>query len=336
VLRKLRRDSGATADTRLGREADASLRRDPHWLCDARRLGALHARLGEALGEAEATAALLQAGCLHGLRDAAATLAAGWHGSGRGTALRAPRLSLALAPAGPDALEVAGGWRETHEAEGRLAALGGGRAPSCFASSGYVSGWLSGLFGVDVLALEIACAAAGAPSCRVLARPASAWRASGDARALALLERLDFADLRAGLAEDVEADDPPEELARSLDSELPVVHVWGPVMILPFSGADDSIATLESVGRDAAAREVSVVVLDLAGALLDPGGGALALERVLEAVEQRGADAVLAGVSPRSEAVVGELAARRGVLRRDLPQAIATAFQIADSRRRPC
>lgn len=325
----------AAAVPSLGREADASLRRDPYWLSDPRRLGALHARLGAALGEAEAAAALLQAGCLHGLRDAAGALAAGWHGIPRdGEAAPAPRLSLLLTPLAGDALALAGTWREAHEADGRRAALGIGRAPSCFASCGWISGWLSGLLGSDVLALETHCAAAGDAACRVEARAAAAWRTAGDPRALALLARLDFADLRGGLADELAPDEDPEQLAKSLDSELPVVHVWGPVMILPYSGAEDSIATLESVGRDAAAREVAVVVLDLGGALLDATGGALDLEQVLAAVEQRGADTILAGVSPRSEAAIGELAARHCVLRRELPDAIATAFQIAHARRR--
>jgi hypothetical protein len=323
----------------LGREADASLRRDPLWLSDPRRLGALHARLGDALGEAETAAALLQAGCLHGLRDASATLGAGWLGASWRQAARAdrmtaaPRLSLLLQPLPGDDLALAGGWHETHEADGRRASLGPSPAPACFASCGWISGWLSGLLGADLLAVETACRAAGADACRVEVRAADAWRAARDPRALALLARLDFAELRAGIAEEL-CDEDDEASARSLDSDLPVVHVWGPVMILPYSGADDSISTLESVGRDAAARDVAVVVLDLGGALLETGGGGVDLERVLSAIEARGAEVILAGVSPRTESVIGALAARHCALRAELPDAIATAFQIADARRR--
>lgn len=336
--RRLRRSPApATADARLGREADASLRAHPSWLTDPRRLGALHGRLAAALGEPDAAAALFQAGCLHGLRDAGQALAAGWRVGAGAVPGPAPRLSLAFAPTGNGAgLEIAGVWAERHEAEGRVAALGRSAGPCCFASSGYASGWLSGLLGGDVLAVEVECAAAGAPACRFVARPAGDWRVEGDRRALALLARLDFADLRDGAADDVAEPEPPEELAAALDGDLPVVHVWGPVMVLPYTGADDSIATLESVSRDAAARDVCVVVLDLGGAILDRVAGAIALERVLDALACRGAETVVAGVSPRSEAVVADLAARHMLLRAELPVAIAAAFQLADARRRPC
>jgi hypothetical protein len=338
VLRR-RRPSGssATADSRLGLEADASLRAHPHWLTDARRLGALHARLSAALGESEAAAALLQAGCLHGLRDAAEALATGWSGGTGAASGRAPRLSLTFLPlAGGAESDLAGGWPERQEAEGRIAALGRSAAPCCFATAGYASGWLSGLLGEDILAVEVECAAAGATACRFVARRVGDWRASGDRRVAPLLARLDFAELRAGVAEDAPEPDPPEELAPALDGDLPVVQVWGPVMVLPFSGADDSIATLESVSRDAAARDVSVVVLDLGGALLERVGGAIALERVLDALACRGADTVVAGVSPRNAAVVEEVAARHMLVKAELPAAIAAAFQLADARRRPC
>lgn len=337
MLRRPRPSSSpAKADSRLGLEADASLRAHPHWLTDARRLGALHARLAAALGEPAAAAALLQAGCLHGLRDAAEALAAGWTGGTGAAPGRPPRLALTFLPIGGRVgPELAGGWAERHEADGRVAALGRSAAPCCFASSGYASGWLSGLLGEDVLAVEVECAAAGATACRFVARPVGDWRAHGDRRALPLLERLDFAELRAGVAADAPEAEPPEELAPSLDGDLPVVHVWGPVMVLPFSGAEDSIATLESVSRDAAARDVSVVVLDLGGALLERVSGTIALERVLDALACRGADAVVAGVSPRNAAVVEEVAARHMLLQADLPAAIAAAFQLADARRRP-
>ena len=105
-------------------------------------------------------------------------------------------------------------------------------------------------------------------------------------------------------------------------------------MVLPFSGSDECLRAIDLIGRDPAAGEVSVVVLDLSGAVIDEGFGAVALENVLEAIEAFGAEPVLAGVSPLSERVVGELQGSHLVLRKDLPMAIASAFQIAHAQRR--
>jgi hypothetical protein len=105
-------------------------------------------------------------------------------------------------------------------------------------------------------------------------------------------------------------------------------------MVVPFGGADDSLRAVDLIGRDPAAREVSVVVLDLTGAVIDPGFGALALENVLDAIEAWGAEPVLAGVSPLSDPVVADLQRAHLVVRKDLPNAIASAFQIAQAQRR--
>jgi hypothetical protein len=105
-------------------------------------------------------------------------------------------------------------------------------------------------------------------------------------------------------------------------------------MVLPYSGASASISALELIEYDSLARDVSVVVVDLSGAYLDAAAGALGLERVVEAIEQRGADAVLAGVSSASAPGIAALARRHLTLHHELPLAIATAFQIADAQRR--
>ena len=83
-----------------------------------------------------------------------------------------------------------------------------------------------------------------------------------------------------------------------------------------------------------ASPAAGVVVLDLGGAILDSDLGAVVLEQVLEAIEQRGADTILTGVSPISEPVVADLEIRRLVVHKDLPEAVAAAFQIADAQQR--
>jgi anti-anti-sigma regulatory factor len=103
---------------------------------------------------------------------------------------------------------------------------------------------------------------------------------------------------------------------------------------VPFGGADDSLHAIDLIGRDPAARDVAVVVLDLTGAVIDDGFGAAALESVLDAIESWGAEPVLAGVCPLSERIVADLERHHLVIRKDMSNAIASAFQIAEAQRR--
>jgi anti-anti-sigma regulatory factor len=76
-----------------------------------------------------------------------------------------------------------------------------------------------------------------------------------------------------------------------------------------------------------------VVIVDLSGTLIDDGFGAAALEQILGAIEGWGAEPILTGVSPLSAQVVGELESSHLVLHKDLANAIAVGFQIADAQR---
>jgi hypothetical protein len=55
---------------------------------------------------------------------------------------------------------------------------------------------------------------------------------------------------------------------------------------------------------------------------------------VLESIERLGAEPILTGISPLSERAVAGLEVSHLVVRKDLPAAIAAAFQIADATRR--
>lgn len=306
--------------------------REPRLLADGRLLAAVHTELRERLGAHDATIVLLQIGYALGLRDALRALRGGFHG-GRASALpAAPTLAIQLdglpaaIPGAP--FELRGSWPARHEATAACAAGGG-----CHVSSGYTSGWLSGLYDAELVALEERCVGRGDPSCRFAAREREAWRADADPAAVAALSALAGGELRARIEAELDAErEPTQECV--LDPESPAVHVWGPVMVVPFGGADDSLRAVDLIGRDPAAREVSVVVLDLTGAVIDPGFGALALENVLDAIEAWGAEPVLAGVSPLSDPVVADLQRAHLVVRKDLPNAIASAFQIAQAQRR--
>ena len=314
---------------------DESLVRDPRFLTDTRLLAALHCELRRRLGDAGADFALLHSGFFHGLRDALRVA-----GDARvrnrqtegdppaATPLIAVRMSNAGEARGP---ALRGHWPLQLEAEAVLLARGRTAAPACLVSSGYTSGWLSGLWGMDCLAIERRCAAAGHGRCDFEAREAAAWCEVGDVAAQALLAGLPFAGLREVVARELpvfEAVNPG-----AFDPDSPAVHVWGPVMVVPYAGEETAV-TVEAVAREPGAASVSVVIVDLDGAVVDDGFGAVALERVVDVIHAWGAEAMLTGLSPLSERVVLGLAGAPIVMRKDLSTAIATAFQIAESQRR--
>jgi anti-anti-sigma regulatory factor len=87
------------------------------------------------------------------------------------------------------------------------------------------------------------------------------------------------------------------------------------------------------LGHDTNTHGVRVVVIDLSDAILDEGFGAAGLEQALETIGGWGAEAILAGVSAINEAVIDGLDPQHMVTRKDLPDAIAMAFQITEAQR---
>jgi anti-anti-sigma regulatory factor len=322
----------------LGLDLESTLNEEPRFLLDVCFLGALHAELVEHLGRAEAHATLLQLGFLHGLRDAALVLRAGFGHSPlvlSAGSPATPRLAIRFAPhpaGSTDRFEIRGSWPERHEAEAYLAAVGPGASPTCFVSSGYTSGWLSGVFDADLLALEVECGATGDATCRFIAREPAAWRDTADPRVSYLLDSLPFPAFRQLVARHLESWPEPDR-GDAFEAGAPVVHVWGPVMVIPFSGPEESLRALELIGRDPGARDVRVVIVDLSGAIIDEGFGAVALEQILGAIESWGAEPILAGISPLSARVLEDLESTHLVIHKDLPEAIAAGFQIAELHR---
>jgi len=322
--------------TLLGLDLQTTLEDEPRFLLDPSFLGAIHSELREQLGPRDARAALLQLGYLHGLRDAWEVVMKGMGPTPPtvGLSPSAPRLAIKVEPRRSGSLEVGGSWPERLEAEAVATGLGAVAGPSCHLSAGYTSGWLSGVFDSEVLAVETTCCAAGAASCRFEVREPRAWLSSGHGPALAGLEGLPFQDLREIVAQHIEQRPPAEDSAREgFEAGSAVVHVWGPVMVVPFSGPDESLRAVELIGRDPGARQVRVVVVDLSGAIVDEGFGAAALEQILDAIESWGAEPLLSGVSPLSERVVADLERAHLVIHKDLPEAIAAGFQIAEAQR---
>jgi hypothetical protein len=320
----------------LGFDPESVLVAEPGLLLDPRFLASLHRDLVSDLGEADAGHILLQIGLLHGLRDAARVLGSELGRGGEPEVMPAPPMAIRFRSnpdaSPPGALEIHGCWPERSEASARLSALGvPSAAVACWLSAGYTSGWLSGVFEADILARETSCSASGAESCRFVAREADGWRACGDAETAEVVEAMPFAELRDLVGRHAP---PPSPTSAAVDPQEAAVHIWGPVMVIPFSGADEALLALELIGRDPGAAEVSVVVIDLTGAVIDEAFGAAALEQIVERVESWNIEAVFAGVSPLSQPVVSDLSRPPLLVEKDLQAAIASAFQIAESQRR--
>jgi anti-anti-sigma regulatory factor len=225
-----------------------------------------------------------------------------------------------------------GSWPERTEAGAHLSLIGPCQHVACHLSAGYTSGWLSGTMDANILAIETSCAAAGAEECRFIAREADAWHADGNPRAASLLAALPFDAIRE-LVQSQSLEHAERAPQNGVDSDAAVVHIWGPVMVIPFTSGDEALSAVELIGRDPAAQDVSVVVVDLSGAIIDDAFGALTLEQIIESSEAEGAETIFAAVSPLSESIVSELDRQPLLVHKDLPQAIAAAFQVATAQK---
>lgn len=342
----------------LGFGPDAALMTEPRLFVDERLLGALIVELDDELGPELASRTLFQIGLIHGLRDADRVVAAGFLSGGAGggngaelssTASGLPAqtfgapgwTSLLLDLCAPlsdvHGLEISGRWPEHHEASAWLAKLGPGEKPTCWLSCGYTSGWLSATLDADLIALEAACAVRGEPSCHFVAREPAAWAQLADAAAAAQLAEIGPIDMNVyrALALRCPSGPPPEmiESEGAFDPDAALVHIWGPVMVLPYTGADEVLRTTEALSRDPGTADIGAVVLDLRDAAIDEGFGAAAVERVLETIETWGAEPILTGVGPLAEAAIASMETRHLLVRKDLSGAIAAAFQIAEAQR---
>ncbi len=310
---------------------------EPKIFIDGRFLAALLVEFEDELESEGGLRALFQIGLLYGFRDAFRVLQNDWSSASAGMPQVAESTLLAIsmgttADGVQDGANLPGSWPDQYEAEARLSRLGPEECPACALSSGYTSGWLSGTFELDLLAVEIECAACGDEKCSFVAREISAWRAEGDERALRLLPRLSFDVFRESSRQQ---SDTPQASSRSFMNDLDstAAHIWGPVMVLPFTNGNEALEAIEALGRDPETRSVRAVVVDLRNENLDSGFGAANLERLLEAIEAWGAEAILTGVSPLAEAAVSDLEVKHLLLRKDLAEAVAAAFQIAEAQR---
>ncbi len=327
--------------TALGFGPDTALMNDPKLFVDGRFLASLMTELSEEIGERRSALTLFQIGLLHGLRDAARLCRAHDRNDLELITPITPETTPLIMNWSQGALRddantlsIHGSWPERHEAMARCSRLGASEDPTCWMSAGYTTGWLSGTFNRALIVREIECAATGAPKCRFEAHEIEVWKQLGDETIAWILAEVPFEAFRkVAIAPPIDRSPMNSLAAGQFDRSQSVVHIWGPVMVLPFTTPDEALGTIDMLGRDPSIGEIRAVVVDLREQPLDEGFGATALEQILETVESWNAQSLITGVSPSAEAVVASIEASHLVLRKDLSEAIATAFQIADAQR---
>jgi len=326
--------------TAAGFGPETTLMTEPKLFVDATLLAALIVELEDELGSDAAARTLFQIGLIHGFRDADEALSRGFH-----TETSAPTSQSSLSPpividmAAPrgttqDGWCVPGRWPEQHEATAWLSKLGPSDRPGCWLSCGYTSGWLSGTLDADVLVLEDSCAGCGDAACTFTAREPAAWNEFPPKSAHETLGTIDFGLYRA-LALRSPAGPPPAmvETQGDFDPDAALVHIWGPVMVLPYTNADESLRTSEALSHDSSIQDIRCVVIDLRNRIIDDSFDAVAIERVLETVEAWGAEPILTGIHPMAADIVEGLESEHLLVRKDLSEAIAAAFLIAQAQR---
>jgi hypothetical protein len=241
-------------------------------------------------------------------------------------------LRLRFEPRGERGGVIRGEIPSSCEALVHLSSSGTASAPACFVSAGYSAGWYTELFGTDLLVRETHCRAHADAICRFEARSIESWVQLDDPFIRELLPYLDVPALRERAAELVEREGDEQAegtMLGSFDPLSPAAHVWGPLVVLPFSGPDDSAGALETILSDVGPAHLRVAVVDLTGSRVD-ATGATGLALLVDRIAQLGLEPIVAGAS---ESFADDFCAAGDGLAaplfaRDLAQGIALGFQL--------
>lgn len=283
----------------------------------------------ETAGPREAPALLYRLGFDRGWADAAPISERFGEGRLLRPAFAGPPLPLLFLPTeGSVPADFGGVILRSREAELQASFTGRGEPLACPISAGYSAGWYSAILGETIAVLEDRCGAREAAACHFRARPLGSWRAEGNRRLLDLARYIEEPErIQTPKAPVSEGEG---EMFGQFDRLSPAVHVWGPVMILPYGGVQDADTALETVRADLGQNSVRVIVVDVTAARLDAAEVCGVLELVSR-LEAKGLEVLVAGVRPEADTLLrpkgGERAAPFVV--RDLTEAIARAFQIA-------
>ncbi|RYF61114.1 MAG: sigma-54-dependent Fis family transcriptional regulator, partial [Comamonadaceae bacterium] len=187
------------------------------WLNDQRMvlihssaMGHLRRELIDTLGQASARGLLTRAGYVSGARDAQLVRERWPDGDAAAVFMAGARLHAleGMVKVTPVTFSfdmdrgVYDGefiWEHSTEDDEHIGAYGIGSEVACWQQIGYATGYVTTLFGQQVIFREIECRATGAPVCRVVGRHAAAW---GDiSEDLRYLEAQDFRSLVRPIAE---------------------------------------------------------------------------------------------------------------------------------------
>ena len=325
----------SSASDGMAAEASDSLRlplEDPNTLAHMRR------DLFNGVGPEHAGGALYGLGFCEGLVDGLRLVRALPASGSLGASLPHFAGPLVFTPeAGYPERRLIGGLLGSLEGGIHLADYGPAADPICFVSAGYAAGWYSALLNENFLVRERTCIGCGERGCRFEARPVAEWLATDNAWARELLPYLDFESLRRRADERLaEMGDPAVEgdMLGNFDPNSPAVHVWGPVMILPYSGSEDCLISIDTIRDDVGPDQIRVVVIDATGARID-GTEAFGLTRLLGALDATNLETVMVGVSTRGQRYLnlGENGLQTPILARTLSEGIALGFQISQENR---
>lgn len=300
----------------LGLGADAPLLNEPKIFLEKPFLSALLIELEHELKPPASTRALFAIGAAHGLKAAEAL--------GREpTKPQALALPMRLNPILRESAAIGfeGEWPEAHEAHARLSGFAPSLEPICALSAGYTTAWLSKLHDRNLLAVETECVASGGERCRF--------------RALEREVHLGTEPLWPPSAPTKPIPHGQRPLDRELDPGDDAVHVWGPVMVLPFHQPEEAVATVKVLGHDADTLGVRAVVVNLGQRNLAPGRELDLLTEALRTIDHWGAEAILTGLSEKMSRTIEPTLRAPLLTREGLPEAVASAFQIAEAQRYP-
>jgi hypothetical protein len=314
-----------TAEHSLSFDPSDPLVRDPRFLVDDSFLNIFRSELEERLGLESTAQVLFQLGFYHGLRDAsAASRNQNTHSH------TAPLFGLEFHAdaSNPETggLRLHGSWPERPSSEDLPQEEDPNRS-SCAIHSGYTSGWLSGLFEKDLLAVASDPSDENSSRCNFLVREATEWESTSLPWIEGGADSFPFEKLSDCVQQDHENTHKPEP-AYHLSNGTQTIQVWGPVMVLPFAGPDEALRAISMIHQEPGVTNVSVVVLDLCETIIDEAFGAVALECIVEAADQMGVELILTGVSLLSEHVLTDLESCP-LIYKEMHSAIGAAFQIA-------
>ncbi len=170
--------------------------------------------------------------------------------------------------------------------------------PVCHVGAGYAAGWYSAIRGEFLLVRETQCRAAGAETCRFEADTAAQWETRGDTWAREMLAFVDYERLHKRALDrvgELEKQAKPSGMLGGFDPMSPAVHIWGPVMVLPYGGFVDCIDALDTIREDLGPGHVQVVVVDATGAKID-GPEEVGLLRLIDRLEEDRVEPIVAGL----------------------------------------